>query len=61
MRLIELGAMIELAKREFFYFCQLKAKDFYKDDRPYLIELCNTLQEFYYSDDEVLILNTPPR
>jgi len=61
MNLIRLGAKIELAKREFYFYCQLKAPDFYKNDRPYLIELCNALQAFYYGDDEVLILNTPPR
>lgn len=54
-------AMIELAKREFFYFCHLKAPDFYKLDRPYLIQLCKELQDFYESDDDVLIINLPPR
>lgn len=59
--LIKLYAKIELAKREFFYFCNLKAPDFYKEDREYLVEFCNDLQDFYYSDDEVLIINLPPR
>jgi predicted phage terminase large subunit-like protein len=54
-------AMIELAKREFFYFCHLKAPDFYKLDRLYLVELGNELQDFYESDDDVLIVNLPPR
>lgn len=53
--------MIELAKREFFYFCHLKAPDFYKLDRLYLVELGNELQDFYESDDDVLIVNLPPR
>ena len=56
-----LGAKIELARRRFFYFCQLKAPDFYKDDRQYLKELCDTLQDFYESDEPVLIINMPPR
>jgi predicted phage terminase large subunit-like protein len=59
--LIKRLAMIELAKREFFYFCHLKAPDFYKEDRQYLIELCRGLQDFYESDDDVLIVNLPPR
>ena len=60
-KLIVLNAKIELAKRDFFYYCNLKAPDFYKNDRPYLIELCEAFQSFYYGDDEVLLLNTPPR
>ena len=59
--LIKLYAKIELAKREFFYYCNLKAPDFYKPERKYLVKLCNELQEFYESDDEVLIINLPPR
>lgn len=59
--LIALGAKIELAKRKFFYYCNLKAPDFYKQDRKYLIDLCNDMQDFLISDDEVLIINEPPR
>ncbi|MCE5173050.1 hypothetical protein LQV63_27685 [Paenibacillus profundus] len=51
----------ELANREFFYFYQGMAPDFYKDDRAYLIELCNEMQDFYESDDDILIVNEPPR
>lgn len=54
-------ARIELANREFFYFCHLLAPDFYATDRQYLIDLCNEMQEFYESDDDVLIVNVPPR
>ena len=54
-------AKMELARREFFYFCNVMAPDFYKEDRKYLVELCNDLQNFYYSDEEVLIINEPPR
>ena len=53
--------MKELARREFFFYCHLKAPDFYKYDRKFLVELCNDLQEFIGGDDEVLILNLPPR
>lgn len=59
--LIIRGAKLELAKREFFYYCNLMAPDFYKEDRTFLIELCNELQDFYFSDDEVLVINVPPR
>ena len=52
-------ARIELARRDFFYYCNLKASDFYKEDREFLKELCFELQDFYESDnDEVLITKT---
>lgn len=54
-------AKLELARREFFFYCHLKAPDFYKYNRVFLVDLCNDLQEFMESEDEVLILNLPPR
>ncbi|WAW15443.1 phage terminase large subunit [Peptostreptococcus equinus] len=60
--LIKLGAKIELAKRGFFFYCNLKAPDFYKKDRKFLVDLCNELQAFYeQSGYDVLIINEPPR
>lgn len=55
------GAQCELARREFFFYCHLKAPDFYKEDRKYLIDLCNAFQDFVQSDDEVMVVNEPPR
>lgn len=52
---------MELARREFFFYCQLKAPDFYKDERMFLVELCNGLQEFVESDEDVCVVNLPPR
>jgi predicted phage terminase large subunit-like protein len=60
-KLVKLYAQIELAKREFFFYCNFKAPDFYKSERQYLIDTCKELQDFYESDDEVLIINEPPR
>lgn len=60
-KLIKLGAKCELARREFFFYCNLIAPDFYKNDREYLVELCKEFQEFYEGEDEVLIINEPPR
>lgn len=54
-------AKMELARRQFFYFCNAMAPDFYKEDRQFLINFCNELQAFYESEDEVLIVNAPPR
>ncbi|MCI6407821.1 hypothetical protein [Veillonella caviae] len=52
---------LELARREFFYYCNQKAGDFYKKDRSYLVNLCNELQQFIDSDEyNVLIMNLPP-
>jgi predicted phage terminase large subunit-like protein len=59
--LIKLNAKIELARREFFFYCNLKAPDFYKPSRKYLVDLCGELQEFIEGDDEVLVINEPPR
>lgn len=54
-------AKIELAKREFFYYCNLTAPDFYKEERGFLVDICNDMQSFYESDDDVMIINAPPR
>lgn len=54
-------AKLELARRDFFFYCHLRASDFYKKDRTFLVNLCNDLQNFIESEDEVLILNLPPR
>lgn len=59
--LIKLRARRELARREFFFYCNLMAPDFYKPERTYLVELCREFQEFLESDEEVMIVNEPPR
>lgn len=55
-------AQLTLAKRDFFYYCQLMAGDFYKPERAYLKQLCDSFQDFM-SDDEhnVLVINIGPR
>lgn len=59
--LIALGAKIELARRRFFFYAQLKNPKFYQDSRKYLKEICDTLQDFLESDKLLLVLNLPPR
>lgn len=54
-------ARIELARRSFWWYAKLKAPDFYREDRKYLEDFCNILQDFYISDDKVLVVNAPPR
>ena len=51
----------ELARREFYEYCRLLHPDFYKKDRKFLKELCDKLQDFYYNDDEFMLVNEPPR
>lgn len=59
---IKQQAKIELAKREFFYFCNALNPAFFKPSRKYLIDMASSLQEFYESnEDDVLVINVPPR
>lgn len=53
--------LCELARREFYYYCKVLYPAFYKDSRPYLKDLCDELQDFYYNDNEFMIVNLPPR
>lgn len=59
--LIKKFAQMELARREFFTFAQIMAPDFYLPDRVYLKTLCDNMQDFIESDDDVAIYNLPPR
>lgn len=59
--MIRRAARIELARRDFWSYCKLMAPDFYREDRPYLRELCTRLQAFCESDRKVLVVNMPPR
>ena len=54
-------ARLELARRDFWEFCKLKAPDFYKEDRAYLKDMCYQLQRFFESDEKILVINLPPR
>lgn len=58
---IRRNAQLELARRNFWEYCHLKAPDFYKPDRLFLKDFCNQLQEFFYSNESVLVVNMPPR
>jgi predicted phage terminase large subunit-like protein len=54
---------IELARRSFWHFCKLLAPEFYKDSRPHLRKLCDTLESCYRREleSENLIIQMPPR
>lgn len=57
-------ARLELARRDFFEYCKLTANDFYQEDRMFLKNMCNELQDFYESqkpEDKIMVINVPPR
>lgn len=58
---IEERAKIALARKVFWNYCKLKAPDFYNENRPFLKDMCNTLQNFIESDKRILVINLPPR
>ena len=60
-QLLKFRAKVELARRDFFSYCNLVAPDFYRADRSYLETICREFQEFFESSDEVMIVNVPPR
>jgi phage terminase large subunit-like protein len=55
--LLKKHLMIELARRDLWYFCQALHPEYYTDDKTYLKGLCKFLQ----SDDKRLMINMPPR
>lgn len=51
-----------LARQSFFDYCNIKAPDFYKWEREYLVDFCSDLQNFIETDThKVLVVNMPPR
>lgn len=53
-------AKLEKSRRELWYYCKTLYPGFYKENRLYLRTLCDNLQEFYYNDDEFMVINAPP-
>ena len=59
---IKLGAKLELARRHLYDFCQVLFPTFYKDERSYLKEFCESVENFINDKDKrFLIINMPPR
>ena len=52
---------IERSKKSFWQYCKNLYPAHYSDDRQFLHDLCNTMQEFVESEDKALIINAPPR
>lgn len=58
---IPVDAIHELASRDLWWYCKIKAPNFYTDNCDYLREVCEAWQEFEHDDNELLIINMPPR
>lgn len=54
-------AMIQKSRDDFWWFCKTLYPEFYRDDREYLKNFCYTLQSFLEGDDDILVVNMPPR
>ena len=54
--------MYELARRELYTYCQVTNPQFYLEDRLYLRDMCNEIQDFIENASErFLVVNLPPR
>jgi predicted phage terminase large subunit-like protein len=55
---------IELAKRDFWYFCHLMIPKFYRKEHTYLKEWCKIMQELYEDEKSLMkmeMISGPPR
>lgn len=52
---------VERSRVSFWDYCNVTSPDFYLYDRPYLKFVCDEMQAFDESDDDLLIINLPPR
>lgn len=59
---VRIEARKELARRNLWDYCQLTNPQFYKDDRHYLNNMCNSIQTFFKQNEKkFLVINLPPR
>lgn len=53
---------IQLARLNFWEYCKLRLPNLYRDDRPWLKDMCDRMQNFWqHSNKQFLIINLPPR
>lgn len=58
---VRLEAKKELARRNLYDYCQLTNPSFYKENRSYLKNMCNTIQDFINQNEKkFLVINLPP-
>jgi predicted phage terminase large subunit-like protein len=53
--------MVDLGRRDFYYYCKFRLPAVYTANRPHLKKLCDELQSFWESDRQRLALSMPPR
>lgn len=59
---IKQQARIELARRHLYDYCKLTNPLFYKDNRTYLKDMCEKIENFINQDEKkFLVINLPPR
>jgi predicted phage terminase large subunit-like protein len=58
---VQYQARYALSRRYFWDYCKETAEDFYKEDRTFLKEFCQALQDFFYGDSKIMVINMPPR
>jgi predicted phage terminase large subunit-like protein len=59
---VRLEARRELARRNFYAYCQHRYPDLYTDDEEFLKTLCDGIQDFIEQDEKrFLVINLPPR
>ena len=63
MERIQRKAKCVLASLSLFDYCKIRdSETFYNEEKaPYLKEICDAIQEFENDDNELLIVNMPPR
>ena len=49
------------ASLDLWEYCKLKVPEIYREDAKYLKEICRAIQDFEENDDELLVINAPPR
>lgn len=52
-----------LASKSLFDYCKIRDSETFYDEEnaPYLKEICDGIEEFENDDNELLIVNMPPR
>lgn len=56
-------AKCQLASVSLFDYCKIRDSETFYDENtaPYLKEICDAIEEFENDDNELLIINMPPR